>query len=54
MIQSKQADAIKWTLQTHRAYLDLLLRKDAVVNEEQINKMIFNNRTWLEELKGND
>ena len=54
MIQSKQADTIEWTLQTHRAYLDLLRQKDAAVNEEQINKMIFNNRTWLEEAEVND
>ncbi|KZE39670.1 GntR family transcriptional regulator [Bhargavaea cecembensis] len=57
MIQSKQADTIEWTLHTHRAYLDLLHQKDAVVNEEQINKMIFNNQTWLEErnrIEGSD
>lgn len=51
MIHSKQADIIEWTLNTHRAYLDLLRQKDAAVSEEQINQMIFNNQTWLEESK---
>jgi DNA-binding FadR family transcriptional regulator len=51
MIQSKPASSIDWTLKTHKAYLDLLRQKDAVVNEEQIIDMILNNETWLGEIE---
>ncbi len=49
MIASKQSNSIERTLNTHKAYLDLLFRKDAAVSEKQINHMILNNQVWLEE-----
>lgn len=49
MIASKQSNSIERTLNTHKAYLDLLFQKDAAVSEKQINDMILNNQEWLKE-----
>ncbi|WKA51755.1 GntR family transcriptional regulator [Planococcus liqunii] len=48
MIVAKQSTNIQQTLQTHKAYLDLLLQKDVVVSDKQIDKMIEYNQVWLE------
>lgn len=49
MIASKQSSNIQQTLNTHKAYLDLLFQKDVAVSEKEINDMILNNQVWLEE-----
>lgn len=49
MIASKQSSSIERTLNTHKAYLDLLCQKDVAVSEKQISEMILNNKEWLEE-----
>lgn len=48
MIAAKQSSNIEQTLKTHKAYLDLLLQKDLVVSEKQIDEMIEYNQEWLE------
>lgn len=48
MIASKQSTSIERTLNTHKAHLELLIQKDADVNEKKINDMILNNQEWLD------
>lgn len=49
MIASKQSSNIEQTLYSHRAFLELLYKKDVTVSEKQINEMILYNQEWLEE-----
>ncbi|GGA25060.1 FadR/GntR family transcriptional regulator [Psychrobacillus lasiicapitis] len=49
MIASKQSSNIEQTLYSHKAFLELLYKKEVTVSEEQIEEMILYNKEWLEE-----